>query len=120
VRVPCAAARCPGCDYTGPSAHIRQATMTTQYNLAAALIHGSVLLNDPALHPLIGVTALEIDEEMTRADPGTQGGEDRSPRVRPRKVSHSARRMSGNWGRRFARGPVEAKLRLRRDAAVKR
>jgi len=55
--------------------------MSIQYDLAAALIHGSVsertftLLNDPVPHPLIRVAALEIEEEMTRAHPGKQSGE---------------------------------------------
>jgi 2-methylcitrate dehydratase PrpD len=81
IRVPRAGALYPGCDYTGPFAHVLQAKMSIQYNVAAALIAGSVsernftLLNDPTLHRLIGRTTLEVDDEMTRAYPGKQGGE---------------------------------------------
>jgi 2-methylcitrate dehydratase PrpD len=81
VRVPRAGALYPGCDFTGPFAHILQAKMSIQYNVAAALIEGTVseknftLLDDPRLHRLIGVTTLEIDDAMTRAYPGMQGGE---------------------------------------------
>ncbi len=81
VRVPRAGALYPGCDYTGPFAHILQAKMSIQYNVAAALMEGGVseknfkLLNDARLHKLIGLMTLEIDDEMTRAYPGKQGGE---------------------------------------------
>lgn len=81
VRVPRAGALYPGCDYTGPFAHILQAKMSIQYNVAAALMLGAVseanfaLLNDPRLHRLIGMMKLEVDDEMTRAYPGLQGGE---------------------------------------------
>jgi 2-methylcitrate dehydratase PrpD len=81
VRVPRAGVMYPGCDYTGPFAHILQAKMSIQYNVAAALIMGAVseknftLLDDAALHRLIGVTALEVDDAMTKAYPGKQGGE---------------------------------------------
>jgi 2-methylcitrate dehydratase PrpD len=33
------------------------------------------LLNDARLHKLIGLMTLEVDDEMTRAYPGKQGGE---------------------------------------------
>lgn len=81
IRVPRAGALYPGCDYSGPFAHVLQAKMSIQYNVAAALIAGGVsernftLLNDATLHRLIGRTTLEIDDEMTRAYPGKQGGE---------------------------------------------
>jgi 2-methylcitrate dehydratase PrpD len=81
IRVPRAGALYPGCDYTGPFAHVLQGKMSIQYNVAAALITGSVsernftLLNDATLHRLIGRTTLEVDDEMTRAYPGKQGGE---------------------------------------------
>lgn len=81
VRVPRAGALYPGCDYTGPFAHVLQAKMSIQYNVAAALIEGGVSeqnftrLQDPGLQRLIGVMKLEIDEAMTRAYPGKQGGE---------------------------------------------
>ena len=81
IRVPRAGALYPGCDYSGPFAHVLQAKMSIQYNVAAALIEGGVteknfsLLNDPRLHKLIGMMTLEIDDDMTRAYPGKQGGE---------------------------------------------
>lgn len=81
IRVPRAGAMYPGCDYTGPFAHILQAKMSIQYNVAAALLLGSVseknftLLSDARLHRLIGLMKLEVDDAMTRAYPGLQGGE---------------------------------------------
>lgn len=81
VRVPRTGVLYPGCDFTGPFAHVLQAKMSIQYNVAAALILGGVseknftLLNDPSLHRLIRVTTLQVDEAMTRAYPGLQGGE---------------------------------------------
>lgn len=81
VRVPRAGALYPGCDYGGPFAHILQAKMSIQYNVAAALTLGSVseknfaLLNDPLLYRLIGMITLEVDDAMTRAYPALQGGE---------------------------------------------
>ncbi len=81
VRVPRAGALYPGCDYSGPFAHVLQAKMSIQYNVAAALIEGGVTeqnftrLRDPVLQRLIGVMKLEIDDAMTRAYPGKQGGE---------------------------------------------
>jgi 2-methylcitrate dehydratase PrpD len=81
IRVPRAGALYPGCDYTGPFAHVLQAKMSIQYNVAAALLLGGVsernfaLLSDAKLHRLIGLMKLEIDDEMTRAYPGLQGGE---------------------------------------------
>lgn len=81
VRVPRAGALYPGCDYSGPFAHVLQAKMSIQYNVAAALIEGGVTeqnftrLHDPVLLRLIDVMKLEIDDAMTRAYPGKQGGE---------------------------------------------
>ena len=81
VRVPRAGALYPGCDYAGPFAHILQAKMSIQYNVAAALIEGAVteknfkLLNDARLHRLLSLMTLEVDDAMTRAYPGKQGGE---------------------------------------------
>ena len=81
IRVPRAGALYPGCDYTGPFAHVLQAKMSIQYNVAAALIEKGVseknfkLLNDARLHRLIGLMTLEVDDDMTRAYPGRQGGE---------------------------------------------
>ena len=81
VRVPRAGMLYPGCDATGPFAHVLQAKMSIQYNVAAALIKGSVsednfaLLEDAQLLRLIGTITMEVDDEMTRAYPGKQGGE---------------------------------------------
>ena len=81
IRVTRAGAMYPGCDYTGPFAHILQAKMSIQYNVAAALTEGSVseknftLLNDPRLHRLIGLMTMQIDDELTLAYPGKQGGD---------------------------------------------
>jgi 2-methylcitrate dehydratase PrpD len=81
VRVPRAGARYPGCDYSGPFAHILQAKMSIQYNVAAALMLGEVteanfsLLDDAMLKRLVAATRLEVDDDMTRAYPGLQGGE---------------------------------------------
>jgi 2-methylcitrate dehydratase PrpD len=81
VRVPRAGAAYPGCDYRGPFAHVLQAKMSIQYNVAAALIRGGVsednfgLLDDARVRRLIGVTTLQVDDDMTRAYPGKQGGE---------------------------------------------
>ena len=49
--------------------------------MAAALLKGSVTelnfrrLDDPALHRLINMIRLEVDDEMTQAYPGRQGSE---------------------------------------------
>ena len=81
IRVPRAGALYPGCNYTGPFAHVLQAKMSIQYNVAAALLEGGVseknfkLLNDARLHKLLGLMNLEIDDQMTRDYPGKQGGE---------------------------------------------
>ena len=81
IRVPRAGATYPGCDHIGPFAHILQAKMSIQYNVAAALIKGGVsednftLLDDAQLHRLLSVTTLEIDDAMTRDYPSQQGGE---------------------------------------------
>ena len=81
IRVPRAGKLYPGCDSVGPFAHVLQAKMSIQYNVAAALIEGGVseknftLLTDARLHRLLELTKLEIDDAMTRAYPGRQGGE---------------------------------------------
>lgn len=80
IRVPSAGAQYPGCDFRGPYAHVLQAKMSIQYNVVAALMRGGVteanfdLLEDPTLHALLANTRLEIDDDMTRAYPGCQGG----------------------------------------------
>ena len=94
VRVPRAGALYPGCDFGGPFEHILQAKMSIQYNVAAALMLAGVternfmLLEDAELHRLIGVTKLQIDDAMTRAYPGLQGGE-----VEVREVGGATHRM---------------------------
>lgn len=81
VRVPRAGMLYPGCNHAGPFDHVLQAKMSIQYNVAAALIKGSVteenftLLEDSTLHRLISVMTLQVDEAMTRAYPAQQGGE---------------------------------------------
>jgi 2-methylcitrate dehydratase PrpD len=81
VRVPQAGASYPGCDYAGQFAHVLQAKMSIQYNVAAAIAHGRIAegnfarLDAPDVARLIGVTKLEVDDAMTRAYPGAQGGE---------------------------------------------
>ncbi len=81
VRVPLAGKLYPGCDYTGPFAHVLQAKMSIQYNVAAALLMGGVseqnftLLSDRELLRLLSVCALQVDDRMSAAYPGKQGGE---------------------------------------------
>jgi 2-methylcitrate dehydratase PrpD len=93
VRVPRAGAAYPGCDYRGPFAHVLQAKMSIQYNVAATLLRGGVsednfaLLDDAQLRRLIGMVTLQVDDEMTRAYPGKQGGE-----VEVREVSGATHR----------------------------
>lgn len=80
IGVPRAGKLYPGCDHVGPFDHILQAKMSIQYNVAAALLLGDVsernftLLKDSKLHELIGKMILEVDETMTQAYPGLQGG----------------------------------------------
>jgi 2-methylcitrate dehydratase PrpD len=80
IRVPSAGAHYPGCDFRGPYAHVLQAKMSIQYNVVAALMRAGVteanfdLLQDPTLHALLACTRLEIDDDMTHAYPGHQGG----------------------------------------------
>jgi len=81
IRVPRAGKLYPGCDHPGPFATVLQGKMSIQFNVAAALLTGSVaesnfaLLDDPRVRRLIGLTSLEIDEQMTSAYPAQQGGE---------------------------------------------
>jgi 2-methylcitrate dehydratase PrpD len=80
VRVPRSGMLYPGCNDAGPFAHVLQAKMSIQYNVAAALLAGSVSernfadLNDPTRAALVAKTTLQVDDEMTRAYPGKQGG----------------------------------------------
>ncbi len=79
VRVPRAGMLYPGCNHSGPFATILQAKMSIQYNVAAALLNGSVTernfhrLDEPALQRLIAKIRLELDDELTQAYPGRQG-----------------------------------------------
>jgi 2-methylcitrate dehydratase PrpD len=81
IRVPRAGKLYPGCDSSGPFAHILQAKMSIQYNVAAALLMSGVseknftLLSDARLARLVALTTLEVDDAMTRAYPALQGGE---------------------------------------------
>ncbi|MBI4692599.1 MAG: MmgE/PrpD family protein [Gammaproteobacteria bacterium] len=81
VRVPRAGMLYPGCNHRGPFAHVLQAKMSIQYNVAAALLergvteHNFALLEDPRLHRLIAAMTLEVDDAMSRVYPGLQGGE---------------------------------------------
>jgi 2-methylcitrate dehydratase PrpD len=81
VRVPRAGMLYPGCNYSGPFAHVLQAKMSIQYNVAAALLAGSVSernfaeRDDPTIAALVAKTTLQVDDEMTRAYPGKQGAE---------------------------------------------
>ena len=78
ARVPYASAHYPGCDVAGPFAHVLQAKMSIQYNVAAALLRGNFDESnyDPADHPdvvaLAGKVAVEIDDALTRAYPERQ------------------------------------------------
>lgn len=80
IRVTHAGATYPGCDFSGPYAHVLQAKMSIQFNVVAALIMGDVteanfeLLDDPRVHRLLAVTRMQVDDEMTRAYPAQQGG----------------------------------------------
>ena len=81
IRVPRAGMLYPGCNHPGPFAHVLQGKMSIQFNVAAALLTGTVaeknfdLLDDPRVRRLIGLTTLEVDDAMTAAYPGQQGGE---------------------------------------------
>lgn len=81
IRVPRAGKLYPGCDHPGPFATVLQGKMSIQFNVAAALLTGTVaesnfdLLDDARVQRLIGLTTLEVDEPMTAAYPQRQGGE---------------------------------------------
>ncbi|MBI1394922.1 MAG: MmgE/PrpD family protein [Betaproteobacteria bacterium] len=81
IRVPRAGKLYPGCDSTGPFDHVLQGKMSIQFNVAAALVERGVseknftLLRDPRVARLLALTTLEVDDGMTRAYPGLQGGE---------------------------------------------
>jgi 2-methylcitrate dehydratase PrpD len=119
IRVPRAGALYPGCDSSGPFAHILQAKMSIQYNVAAALMRGSVsernftLLDDVELGRLIGLTTLRIDDEMTRAYPGLQGGE-----VEVRDADGSSYRARLDDVVNASESDVRARFREAAEAAV--
>ncbi len=81
IRVPRAGKLYPGCDHPGPFATVLQGKMSIQFNVAAALLTATVaeknfeLLDDPRVQRLIGMSVLEVDDAMTAAYPGRQGGE---------------------------------------------
>jgi len=81
IRVPRAGMLYPGCNHPGPFATVLQGKMSIQFNVAAALLTGAVaeknfdLLGDARVQRLIGLTSLEVDEAMSAAYPGQQGGE---------------------------------------------
>lgn len=81
IRVPLAGARYPGCDSRGPYANILQGKMSIQYNVAAALVAGDITernfsrLDDPLVTRLVALSTLEVDDVLTAAYPGLQGGE---------------------------------------------
>lgn len=81
VRVPRAGLLYPGCNHSGPFAHVLQAKMSIQYNVAAALLTGTVseenfrLLDDPELQRIIEMIKIEVDDQMTKAYPDQQGGD---------------------------------------------
>lgn len=119
VRVPRAGALYPGCDYRGPFAHILQAKMSIQYNVAAALIESAVseqnftLLNDATLHRLISVMTLSVDDAMTQAYPGQQGGE-----VEVRETDGAIHRVRLADVVNASEADVRARFRAATEAAV--
>lgn len=81
IRVPAAAARYPGCDFTGPFERALQAKMSIQFCVAAALARGCVEeanyadLEDPEILRLVGLSRLIVDEALTARFPAEQGAE---------------------------------------------
>lgn len=81
VRVSRAAAQYPGCDCSGPFDNVLQAKMSIQYNVAQALLRGTVdeqgfeRLDDPVLQRLVGRTVLAEDDAFTAAYPRLQGAQ---------------------------------------------
>jgi 2-methylcitrate dehydratase PrpD len=81
VRVPQAAAAYPGCNVKGPFAHVLQAKMSIQYNVAAALLCGDfnesnfVPQQQPGVVDLAGRIAVEVDPTLTENYPARQGAE---------------------------------------------
>jgi 2-methylcitrate dehydratase PrpD len=79
VRVTRAAALYPGCDARGPFAHILQAKMSIQYNVAAALVHGNfaernyVPTENPDVQTLATRVTIQADAALTAAYPVKQG-----------------------------------------------
>jgi 2-methylcitrate dehydratase PrpD len=81
VRVPEAAKRYPGCDFSGPFARALQAKMSIQFGVAAALASGAVAesnygrLDDPKIMGLVDLVRLETDAGLSAEFPRAQGAE---------------------------------------------
>lgn len=81
IRVPHAAARYPGCDFSGPFERPLQAKMSIQYGVAAVLVHRQITetnyqrLDDPEILRLVGASRLEVSDELSTAFPAAQGAE---------------------------------------------
>ncbi|HLF11840.1 MAG TPA: MmgE/PrpD family protein [Gammaproteobacteria bacterium] len=81
VKVTRAASLYPGCNVSGPFAHILQAKMSIHYNVAAALSTGNFdernyePKSNPDVLRLATRTTLEADAELTKAFPDKQGAE---------------------------------------------
>lgn len=81
IRVPDAASRYPGCDFTGPFDRPLQAKMSIQYGVAATLARREVSeanyadLEDAEVSRLVAVTELQSSPEFSAAFPARQGAE---------------------------------------------
>ena len=93
--------------------------MSIQYNVAAALIESDVseqnftLLNDATLHRLISVMTLSVDDAMTQAYPGQQGGE-----VEVRETDGAIHRVRLADVVNASEADVRARFRAATEAAV--
>ena len=68
------------------------------------------MLNDPVMHRLVGVTIIEMDDAMTQAYPGKQGGE-----VELRDTSGAIHR--GTWKTSSTRAIADVRGEISRRAA---
>jgi 2-methylcitrate dehydratase PrpD len=81
VRLPSAALRYPGCDFSGPFERPLQAKMSIQFGVAAALVQGTLAEenyaqpDDPRIGRLLAAIRLEEDGALTRRFPAAQGAE---------------------------------------------
>jgi 2-methylcitrate dehydratase PrpD len=81
VKSTAAAIGYPGCNHAGPFEKTLQAKMSIHYCVAATLANGAIQesnyrkLADPEINRLAGVTALELDQELTASYPKIQGSE---------------------------------------------